>query len=241
MSLPNVFARLKGVKSDDLDAYFEEARGAERDLHVERERSRKTAWIVAGVACFGCLLSFGTLMVHIKETSRPTPPFILRVDNATGTVDSVSVMKETQSSYGEVVDRYWLTQYVMHRESYDFQTIQADYDATGLMSTSDVAAEYAKVFSGDQARDKMLGDKARILVQIDSPPIVNEPTSTATVRFTTVVHWKTGNRPDEVRHWVATVAYSYVDAPMKPADRLINPLGFQVTSYRVDPELGVTR
>jgi type IV secretion system protein VirB8 len=38
--------------------------------------------------------------------------------------------------------------------------------------------------------------------------------------------------------WIATIAYSYTKAPMGEADRLRNPLGFQVMSYRADPEVG---
>jgi type IV secretion system protein VirB8 len=37
--------------------------------------------------------------------------------------------------------------------------------------------------------------------------------------------------------WIATVAFRYTKAPMAEADRLRNPLGFQVTSYRADPEV----
>ncbi|MBU2134811.1 MAG: type IV secretion system protein, partial [Alphaproteobacteria bacterium] len=37
--------------------------------------------------------------------------------------------------------------------------------------------------------------------------------------------------------WIATVAFHYTDAPMAEADRLRNPLGFQVSSYRADPEV----
>jgi len=33
------------------------------------------------------------------------------------------------------------------------------------------------------------------------------------------------------------VAFTYTRAPMLEADRLRNPLGFQVTSYRADPEV----
>jgi type IV secretion system protein VirB8 len=39
-----------------------------------------------------------------------------------------------------------------------------------------------------------------------------------------------------VSHWMATVAYDYVSAPLSDADRLINPLGFSVRDYRIDPE-----
>ena len=37
--------------------------------------------------------------------------------------------------------------------------------------------------------------------------------------------------------WIATIAFAYTRAPMSEADRLRNPLGFQVTSYRADPEV----
>lgn len=236
MSIADKLRRSKGVKTAELTEFLAESKGLERNFMREVLLSRKNAWLVAAVAGFLAFAALMVLAVHIKESSRPVPPFILRVDNATGAVDAVSVMKEHQDSYGEIVDQYWLNQYVLHRESYDFQTIQTDYEATGLMSTSDVAADYHKVFEGDQARDKVLADKARVLVKMESAPVVNPTNSTAVARFTTVVHWH-NNRPDEVRHWIATIAYSYVAAPMRPQDRLVNSLGFQVTSYRVDPEL----
>jgi type IV secretion system protein VirB8 len=37
--------------------------------------------------------------------------------------------------------------------------------------------------------------------------------------------------------WIATIAFAYAKAPMAEADRLRNPLGFQVASYRADPEV----
>jgi type IV secretion system protein VirB8 len=36
--------------------------------------------------------------------------------------------------------------------------------------------------------------------------------------------------------WVGIVRYRYSSAPMPLEDRFVNPLGFQVTSYRRDPE-----
>ena len=36
--------------------------------------------------------------------------------------------------------------------------------------------------------------------------------------------------------WVAILSFRYTDAPMSVSDRLTNPLGFQVTRYRKDPE-----
>jgi type IV secretion system protein VirB8 len=237
MSVLDRFRRSEPVKSGDVQTYLEESKGLERSFLREVLRSRRNAWIVAGLAGFFGFLCLTVLLVNIKESSKPIPPFVLRVDNATGEVSAVSVMKDHQQSYGEVIDQYWVTQYVRHRESYDWNTIQADYDDTGLMSAPDVAAEYQQMFAGPQARDKTLADRARITVHLEAPPLVDPKTSTATARFTTTLHWRNG-QPDEVHHWIATIAYRYVDSPMKPRERLANPLGFQVTSYRLDPELG---
>ena len=53
-----------------------------------------------------------------------------------------------------------------------------------------------------------------------------------------VRYLRTITRGDEVRtsHWVATLTYSYANAPMSSTDRLVNPLGFVVSDYRADPE-----
>ncbi|WP_164893523.1 type IV secretion system protein, partial [Mesorhizobium sp. M7A.T.Ca.US.000.02.1.1] len=38
--------------------------------------------------------------------------------------------------------------------------------------------------------------------------------------------------------WLATVTFRYSNAPMSEDDRLVNPIGFEVTDYRNDPEVG---
>ena len=54
----------------------------------------------------------------------------------------------------------------------------------------------------------------------------------------TVRYLRTVTRGEEVRttHWVATLTFAYVNAPMSATDRLVNPLGFVVSDYRADPE-----
>ncbi|MGH8473221.1 MAG: type IV secretion system protein, partial [Gammaproteobacteria bacterium] len=38
------------------------------------------------------------------------------------------------------------------------------------------------------------------------------------------------------QYWVSVIGYGFSSAEMSEADRLLNPLGFQVTSYRRDAE-----
>ncbi|MBB5073633.1 type IV secretion system protein VirB8 [Bartonella callosciuri] len=222
----------KPVKAEQLNSYYEESRGLERDLINEFVRSRKTAWRVAGaVGIFGL---FG-MICGVVGFSQPAPtPLVLRVDNTTGAVDVISIMREHEDSYGEVVDRYWLNQYVLNRETYDYDTIQLNYDTTALLSAPTVQQEFYKIYEGENARDQVLSNKARITVKIRS--IQPNGLGQATVRFTTQQQDSNGTVGPK-QHQIATIGYTYVGAPMKSSDRLLNPLGFQVTSYRADPEV----
>ncbi|MCV4770265.1 type IV secretion system protein, partial [Escherichia coli] len=90
-----------------------------------------------------------------------------------------------QTSYGDEIDKFWLTQYVIHRESYDFYSVQVDYTAVGLMSTPNVAESYQSKFKGRNGLDKVLGDSETTRVKINSV-ILDKPHGVATIRFTTV-------------------------------------------------------
>ena len=221
------------MRASDLDRYLEESRGLERDYLDELVRSRRTAWRVAAAAAVLCAAALGT--VAALTPLKRVEAFVLRVDNATGAVDAVTRLRDAQASYGEVVDRYFVNKYVLSRESYEYDTLQTAYDTALLLSTSDVQREYAALFEGPNARDKVLSNRVRTLVKVRS-------ISPGTTRNTAVVRFArrsaaADGAPAEEESLVATIGFRYVGAAMHEEDRLVNPLGFQVTSYRVDPEL----
>lgn len=221
------------MKAADLEQYLEESRGLERDYLEELVRSRRAAWrVAAGAAVLtAAALAAVVALVPLKRVEA----FVLRVDNATGAVDVVTTLRDGQASYGEAVDRYFLNKYVLAREAYEYETLQTAYDTTALLSGADVQREYAALFDGPKARDKVLANRVRIVARVRS--IAPGTTrNTALVRFATrAVHGDGTSEPEE--SLVATVGFRYVAGPMREQDRLVNPLGFQVTSYRVDPEI----
>ena len=224
---------MKTVKKADLERYLEESRGLERDYLDELVRSRRAAWRVAAGVGVLVVVALGTLVALLPL--KRVEAFVMRVDNATGSVDMVTTLRDGQTTYGEAVDKYFLNKYVQNRESYDYETIQTAYDTTALLSSPDVQREYLALFQGPNARDRVLSNQARILVKVRS--ITPGTTrNTAVVRFITVRKQSNG-APDAEESLVATIGFRYVAAAMHEQDRLVNPLGFQVTSYRVDPEV----
>ena len=222
------------IDSADFDDYLKAVKGIERDYVDELVMSRRRAWRVAiGSSILSGLLTVGYFLLLPLKTA---VPYVLRVDNNTGAVDIVTAMKTRQSTYGEVVDKYFLARYVIARESYNFQSIQSDYDTVNLMSTKDVAQDYNAIYSGETARQNVLKDNGKRVVRIISvvPSVIADPSSdrggTATVRY---VVSETGKLDQNL---IATITYRYVNAPIEEAKRLLNPLGFQVTSFRADIE-----
>lgn len=223
----------KGVTSKvELQAYFNESVGLERELLVEIQKSKRTAWRVASVAMGAGLL--GLLMGYLGMSQDAPDPTVLRVDNTTGAVERVSIIRE-ETSYGEAVDSYFLNQYVLARESYEYYGIQRMFDTTRLMSSAEAWKSYEAKYTGNDALDKVLNTRAEDVVRVRSitPNVDN---GTATIRYTTQRKYANGSS-DPVKHMIATVTYNYVRAWMTEEERRINPLGFVVTSFRADPEV----
>lgn len=222
----------KSTEKQEFNQYIDEARGLERDFLDEVLTSRKN-WRMAGFSGLG----FGLFMLFFHLTNPITlkVPHVLRVDNATGAVEVVSSIRDQQKSYGEVEDKYWTSVFVRNYENYAYQSIQQSYDTVLTMANVDVAAGYKRIYTSDPKtgyvqRDLVLGKERTRQIAIVSVQ-VDPKTSAATVRFQTMT---SGDPAPE--NWIATITYQYSKAKMSDDARLLNPLGFVVTSYRVERE-----
>ena len=135
-----------------------------------------------------------------------------------------------------MIDKYWLAQYIRHRESYDWQTIQATYDATMLLSDPAIQAEFAKLYNNPNAAPhKILRDQYKVVAKVNAISFLGN--EVAQIRFEKqTIPINSVNQPMPPQRFIATVGYVYKNQPQDEKDRLVNPLGFQITSYRVDPE-----
>ena len=220
------------VRHDDLKAYFDNARRWEQDLLLSANRSKRVAWFVAASACALGVASVGA--VAALAPLKTVEPFVIRVDNATGIVETVSALKSTPSRYDEAVTKFFLGRYVRAREGYSYPEAETNFRTISLLSGQPEQARFGAWYRGANP---------------ESPQVVNGRFGIATVRIkaislladnvASVRFLKESRKGEETRvtHWVATLTFSYVNAPMSSADRLINPLGFLVSDYRADPEV----
>ncbi|PPT94003.1 virB8 family protein [Xanthomonas arboricola] len=227
------------VTRDKIDQYREERRGLEVDILDEILLSRKRAWQIAAGACVLTLASYGLSGFLVYRYSQPLPQHILQRDAKTGAVESVSLTQDAKT-YDEVTDSYWVSQFIQHYESYDFNSAQLDYDAVGLMASPAVAEQYVTKYKWgtSDAVDKRLGDSENVRVHINSVILNTQDAETgiATVRFTTTRKVRQRPNAEPPEYWIAVVSYKYEKSLMTSSQRNINPLGLRIMSYRVNPE-----
>jgi len=228
-------APVRKAKTPDKGKTFAAAMTWEASRVQQMERSEQRAWRIAFSAAVLVILSWVAivLMLPLKETV----PYVVRVDSATGIADIMTTLNSEKIEFDEVMDRYWLARYVRARESYDWYTLEEDYTTVGLLSATDVGRLYATQFVGDTSIEKRNANRIRITVEIVS--IVPTPHHTATVRYRTRTAPPDGSSPPVTATHIATIAYTYKRPSVMPGrDRLINPFGFVVLSYRTDEEMG---
>ena len=219
------------VTTESLKEYFDKARRFDQDRMVSAERSKRIAWFVAIVASVLACMSVAAVVA--LTPLKTVEPFVIRVDNSTGIVDVVSAMASAAGSYDEEVTKYFAARYVRAREGYVWSEAEENFRTASLMSNAAEQQRFAAAYRGGnpESPQNVYGRSATSRIGIKSISLINS--NVVSVRYT-----RTITRGEDVRttHWVATITYSYTNAPISSSDRLVNPLGFVVSEYRADPE-----
>jgi type IV secretion system protein VirB8 len=225
---------MTGVPSDGLKRYFAEARRWDEDRLAAALRSRRLAWVVAGVAGGLAIAAVGA--VALLAPLKTVEPFVVRVDRTSGAVDVMRGLSATEGPvrYEEAVSKYFLAQYVRSRESYLDPAAEDAFRLVALLSAPAEQRRWADVYRGSnpESPQNLYGPDGEAIVAVRAISFIGD--DVANVRFRRTVR---GAQQTLETDWIATIAFTYTRAPMSETDRLRNPLGFQVISYRSDPEV----
>lgn len=204
------------------------------------EKSNKRAWLIAFISVIIAFIS--VLALLLLTPLKQSIPYVIKVDNQTGMVDIVTSLKEEDISQNEALDKYFVSKYIKIREGYFFDMLQSDYELTQIYSSPEVSKDYTTIYVGKNARHEQLKDMYKVEIEILSV-VLNDSAGTkiATVRFnekTKRIIKTDGSSDNGIKTKVATLAYSYdTTMQMSEDERIKNPLGFKVTTYRIDDEI----
>ena len=208
-------------------------------------RSERRAWQVAAAALLVALGLVAGLacLLPLKEKV----PFLVMADAYAGTASVARLagdFGQQSITASEAINRSNVAQYVLARESYDFQLMGLrDWQLVFLMSDKPVAqaqqARYAK--NNPQSPLQLYGkDKAlRVRILSITPLAVRADGGFrgASVRIQRSLLDKPSGASSHLDNQLVTLRFEYrTDLAMSEDERVLNPLGFWVTDYRVDTD-----
>jgi type IV secretion system protein VirB8 len=224
------------VRHDESKQFYKDARSWELDRGLRAERSDKRAWRIIWILSF---ITLASMAAHIARDMRPVaPPPIIAIDKTTGNSEVINAGDDVSKNYSELLAMFFCNQYVIARESYQYTSLQTDYDRVLAWSSDDAGRMYSKVFEGDNARDKRLGPNTEERIRIISVVPPSDSTNKMVVRYEKSTRRNGADVAEPPQPYVVTMAFEFKPSARGIArDLIANPIGFQVTSYRSDSEL----
>ena len=197
-----------------------------------QRRAALFGWM-AGLSLVVALCAVGAmvLMLPLKEIR----PYVVMVDRQTGESELVVSTRPADLAETDAVRQAELVRYVTERETYDIADNRERIPQVLAASEAQAAASLRALWTreAEQYPPAIYGEDSLIRVKVRSVAMLNE--TTAQVRFTRTLE-QPGLQP-VVRAFVATVGFAFqprVERTLEAVWR--NPLGFSVTSYRIDAE-----
>lgn len=226
----------KSIEKKQAKQVFAAVKMFETDIIESKNHKIKWLSFLTGFL----LLSVTALAIAIASLAplKTAVPYLLRVDSTTGYVDKLEPYNSETATIDESVIRYFLARFVENREGYDWYTIQSMYDFIEMTSNRPIFEAYKSYMLNDNLSPlKKLANRSKIQVKVNGITFLND--STAQIRFTKMISELDGKpavgyKPSK---WIATVTFDLSRKVKTEEERLINPLGLSITSYRVDSEV----
>ena len=208
----------------------------ERETYLSQRRSTRRAWACALAAALMAVLALLSLLLvlPLKEFA----PYIVTVEKSTGWLEVTRGLDQGNLSENEAVTIAQIVRCVVARESFDATDYPTLFNQVGLCMTDRALDAYRRQHdqSNEDSPPVLYGFDGIIRVEIGSVNLLTA--TTAIVSFRTILEYQ--NR-EVVNHWRAALTFGYTNKQFSMRDRFINPLGFQISSYRRDPDLSPTQ
>lgn len=220
--------------SELIENHLEYGKQWNQEIYLSLKRRTKLAWVVAGTSLATALLS-ATALIIVMPLKEPVP-YVITVDRQSGYLEIAQTLKDSQLAKQDAVRDYDIARYVTSRESYNASILAENYEKVQSLSEANAAKDF-KILWDDQNPlnpSTILDWNGTIEIQIHSVMPLNE--KTASVRFRRIL--KQNGNITESGNFTAILTYRYSNQKQTNQERLMNPLGFKVSSYSVTEEIG---
>ena len=181
-----------------------------------------------------CAVGISVFVILNISKSRTIEPFVVEIEKKSGITTLVNPVSVKQYSADEVLNNYFIVEYVRSRELFDPNNFQYNYyKKVRLFSNQTTYGEFRNWIR---------------LSNPTSPLNLYANVTSGYLKIRSLQHLRPGNvqirfslefnHPNGVikKDRIATLSFQYATLEMNEQERQINPLGFQITYYRADDE-----
>ena len=178
------------------------------------------------------LVAIGLFSIKKLQEAHRVEPFVISVDRNTGNASVVEPLSSEIFTADKVVKEYFMMKFITAREEYNAANADYNKDVVKLLSTSPVYNEYYRAYRGRDENNipEKYGNKSRISLKLKS--ISYESDTRALVRVSLISSGVIQKREEKV----ILIEFKFQNLNLNEKQRLINPLGFQTTFYRITNE-----
>jgi type IV secretion system protein VirB8 len=177
------------------------------------------------------MFSVAVAVIFVKNimSSKSLEPYVIEVEEKTGIATVVDQMSAQSFTGNQMIVKYFINQFVHMASGYNSRSYDEDVDKVRLLSSAPVFSEFR---SRINARD--LGKDTNIAVRIKSMQFLNSNS----VQIRILTQTTQSDLPPKTRDQIITMNFLFApEMNLSMEERLINPLGFQVTAYMIAEEV----
>ena len=227
-----------GSKSDHKVYNYVQENHELKDWSGDKHQSalvQRNLLLVLLVICLAVILLSLSTIRYLKNT-QSIDPFVIEIEEKSGVPTVVEPLSVQAYSADMAIKRYFIMKYIKAREEYFNSTFNMNYNnVVRVLSSSDVYyRDYRPAFGTNNPSSpyNLYGSGSYVTVGLKS--MIFPSSNSAQIRVTLNV----AGQVNLVMNKIIYMEFSFQNLNMSESDRLINPLGFQVTLFRIDDENG---
>jgi type IV secretion system protein VirB8 len=206
----------------------------EKDIYNSSLIQRNLLWILnflLGITVIGCLI-----WMQFKSSENRIEPFVIEIDKKSGIATTVKPLSIQEYSANTAVLRSLIIQYIRAREEYNYYLFEKNFSyLVRVFSNPVIYYSYKSVASTSNPSSpyNILGKNGNITVKWKS--IIFPAQNTAQIRISVETTSSIGNVVQKDKIILMSFTFDQT-SEMTEEDRLLNPLGFIVTMYKIEDE-----
>lgn len=180
------------------------------------------------------------LFVKKITESKSFEPFVIEMEEKTGTIRIAENTNRETITKNESLKRYFIYSFINAVEGYSPLTYKSDINKVRLFSDKNIYNSVYYKISPKNPQSPVNKLKLNGTKKVVLKSIVFLTASSASIRFR-LNNYNSGGKIISYEDFVAYMEFSFVNLNTTEEELLVNPLGFQVTKYRLDKDLDITK